>query len=216
MHPSNERRADSNLCAPTQQARSRVLVITVAGVIAILAVLWTSLRPSRSREVSVFNLERRDGVLFVRGETTPFTGEMVERYKDGSPKSRSRVAKGLLHGRSEAWSTHGTLQVREFFRRGISHGLRTKWHDNGAKMSEAMIVNGKLEGTFRRWHENGRLAEQIELRQGQPDGLSLAFHPSGFVKAQAWLRMGEVIDQKFWNDGEIEIPPATSETAGQK
>lgn len=148
------------------------------------------------------NLVVRQGRLHRVGQTTPFTGAMVELYPDGALKSRSMIAGGLLHGASEGWHPNGQLAVREHFRKGVSHGLREKWYADGAKMSEVTIVQGKLQGTFRRWHGNGALAEQIEMREGNADGLSLAYYPSGFLKAQAKLEKGKVVEQRFWPDGE--------------
>ena len=69
-------------------------------------------------------------------------------------------------------------------------------------MSESTIENGEHNGVFRRWHQSGQLAEQVNLVQGKANGLSYSFFPSGYLQARVRLGMGEVVEQRFWEDGE--------------
>jgi antitoxin component YwqK of YwqJK toxin-antitoxin module len=170
----------------------------------VLAVFLSKPRRSDPGPVQLLRSELvlRNGRLHRIGDTNHFSGIMIERYSDGMLRSRTVVLEGLLHGISEGWFTNGQLQVTEHFKHGVSHGARIKWHFNGTKRSEAGIAEGKLDGTFRKWHENGALAEQVEFSNGQPAGVSLAYFPSGTLKARVTLAGGEVIEQKFWKDGE--------------
>jgi antitoxin component YwqK of YwqJK toxin-antitoxin module len=63
-------------------------------------------------------------------------------------------------------------------------------------------VDGKVTGTFRSWHDNGQLSEQIEMKPGRADGLAWAYYPSGFVKTETTMRDGQILNRKFWKDGE--------------
>jgi antitoxin component YwqK of YwqJK toxin-antitoxin module len=179
---------------------------TAAITAAVLAslILWRLLpRPPQAlRQVPSNELVLRDGRSFCQQETAPFKGAIIERYPDGSLKSRSVLSNGLMHGVSEGWYTNGNLQVREHFDKGVSHGMRTKWLADGRKMSEATIENGKIIGTFPRWHENGSLAEEIQMKDGNPDGVSIAYHPDGSLKTRATVQNGKIIEQRFWKAGE--------------
>ncbi len=155
------------------------------------------------REVAVSELERNEEQLFARGETEPFSGWMLELYEEGKMKSRSGILDGRLDGLSEGWFPDGQLQVREYFRLGIAHGTRVRWFPDGTIQSEAEIVEGKLHGTFRRWHPNGVLAEKTEMKRGQANGVSIGFFPSGYVRARVVLEDGNVVEQEFWQDGEM-------------
>jgi antitoxin component YwqK of YwqJK toxin-antitoxin module len=146
------------------------------------------------------NTFRLDGRLMTREATNPVSGEVLERYRDGTLKSSTVFSNGLLHGVSEGFHTNGQIQVREFFTNGVSHGTRTKWYAGGATQSVAEIVGGQLHGWFRRWHENGRLAQEIPMVGGQPDGLSRAWHTNGQLKAEARLEAGRVLSQQFWDE----------------
>ena len=164
-------------------------------------------------EVLRAGLELRSARLYRIGASNTFNGWMVEAHQDGTPRSRSAITNGQLHGWSQGWHTNGQLQVTECFVEGVSQGSRTKWSAAGVKLSEAAIVNGQLHGTYRRWHENGALAEQVEFSAGQPEGVSLAWFESGFLKARAASRAGQVIQQERWKDGEMNASSAMAATA---
>ena len=187
--------------------------VGAVAVAMILVMVWAWLGREKTSlpEVLRSELTSRDGLLFQELGTEPFTGFMIEYYKDGILKSRSQVQEGLLHGVSDGYHPNGQLQVREHFEGNVSHGLRTKWFESGIKMSEATVVEGQLDGTFQRWDETGALVEQIELRKGKAHGFSRAFYPSGYLKAQARMQDGEVINQESWPDNEIKVagvPPS--------
>ncbi len=191
--------------------------VLVAGAIILATTLLLTL-PRTQREAPAeiprSQLIQRDGYWYRQGDTTPFTGAMVENYDSGERKSRSEIVAGLLEGLSESWHTNGQPQCREHFRAGVSQGLRTKWHPNGARLSEVQSVQGKLEGTFRRWHEDGSLHEEIQLVNGMPEGVSRAYYPSGFLRAEARLHEGKLLSQQFWKDGE-QSGTAAASIAGQ-
>lgn len=189
-----------------KKMRNRLVMIGAFGALVLIAamiVLWPGRTPAPEPEVLSTELERRDGLLYVRSESSPFTGLMLERFSDGQLKSRSNVRGGVLHGLSEGWHTNGQLEVQECFQNGVSHGLRQKWNVNGGKMSEGEIVDGVHHGTFRRWHDNGTLAEEVTMRNGEPDGLSRAFYPSGYLKMQVLIRDGKAVETQSWADGEL-------------
>ena len=180
-----------------------MLVVTVSlGIFLVLK------RGSAPREGIQPPLERsrndlvlRDGRLF-DGEM-PFTGLVLEHYDGGALKSCSTVVNGLLEGLSEGRHTNGALQVTEYFVRGVAQGTRTKYHPNGNKLSTATIVDGKIQGHYERWYDDGTQAEQIRLTNGIAHGESFAFYPDGSLKARVHLDQGTVIEQKFFQPGEV-------------
>ena len=181
--------------------------VGAVAVVMILVMLWSWYGREKTSlpEALRSELTSRDGLLFQELGTQPFTGFMIESYKDGILKSRSQVVEGLLHGVSDGYHPNGQIQVREHFEKNISHGLRTKWFASGIKMSEATVVEGQMDGTFQRWDETGTLVEQIALRAGKAHGFSRAFYPSGYLKAQASMQDGEVISQQSWPDNEMKV-----------
>jgi len=195
--------------ASTLVRRGLVVFAFLLGVLGLG--LWLK-RPGPEPTLPAAELVRVDGRFMLRSATNrPFTGWMTEVYPDsGSPRSRSHLTDGRLHGVSEGWHPGGALQVREHFVTGVAEGPVTKWHPNGARLSEGTARAGKLEGVFRRWHDNGMLAEEVTLQHGQPHGLSRAWFPSGSLKAEVTLAAGEVVKQQFWKDGEQPALAATN------
>lgn len=185
--------------------RPRWLMLAGVGMCCLVAAACLFFyRPLKTTvlEVPRSELVLREGRLCLVGETTPFTGVLTERYENGACKSRSSVSNGILHGLSEGWYTNGQRQITEYFTNGVAHGERTKWHENGRLLSQATVLAGKLQGVFRSWAADGSHAQVIEMKDGQPDGLSLAFYPSGFLKAEVRLHDGQVVQSRFWRDGE--------------
>lgn len=190
--------------------RSRPVVLTALAILTCVLAVSRLLRdpgPESSSFPSPIEVARTDLVLLDKrlhlpGQAVPFNGTVLERYPDGTLRSRSAVSNGLLHGLSQGWYTNGQLQVSEHFVAGASDGLRTKWYPSGAKLSEAQIADGRLHGRFRRWHENGTLSEDLEFADGQPEGVAHAWFPSGNLKARVVAQAGQPIEQQFWSDGE--------------
>lgn len=194
----------------TTRKRRRAVGITLAVAGVALGTWWTLRSPAIPVQpvLGLNDLVRRDGRLILRSATNqPFTGWLVEQHPDGTLKSRSQVVRGVLNGVSEGWHTNGQMQVREHFTEGVANGVRVKWHANGATQSVATIAQGKVQGRFLRWFEDGTLSEDVPMQDGQPEGVSRAFYPSGFVKAEVRLKAGQIVEQRFWNDGEV---PASS------
>lgn len=180
----------------------KVLLSGIVGLGLLLAAAWL-LRPRVVSEVPLAELERRDGVFFLRsGTNQTFNGWVVDRYSGGTLMSRSRVVEGRLHGVSEGWHTNGLPQVREHFSRGIAEGPVIRWHPNGARLSEGIARAGKLEGRFVRWHPDGRVAEEYAMIAGSPDGLARSWHPDGSLKGEVRFSNGVVVARQFWKPGE--------------
>ncbi len=134
-------------------------------------------------------VSQRDGSWYRQGETTPFTGVMVETYETGGRKSRSEIAEGRLEAGLRAGTPTVNPALGVFSCRGFPR-TANKMAPEWPKLSEVQLVQGKLEGTFRRWYEDGSLYEEIQLVNGKPEGVSRAFYPAVFLRAEARLHNG--------------------------
>jgi len=190
-----------------RRASQPVLAALVCCGVAL--VFWSAVRfwsagdpPETAAERTSAELIRQAGALWEKSTQRPFTGWLVERYPEGSLRSRSWLSNGVLSGISEGWHTNGVLQIQEHFLAGVSEGPVTRWRDDGSKVSEGVAQAGKLEGWFRRWHTNGQMSEEVTLRVGEPFGLSRSWFPSGSLQAEVRLDAGRVVTQHFWKDGD--------------
>lgn len=199
---------------PALRVRRHRYLALVAALLAAAGVGFASHLQLRAVRTGVIaetavpfqSLDRRDGLLYRRNSTTPFTGWMLDVREDGGLRSRTHVSFGLLEGVSEGYYSDGALQIREHFSRGIPEGLRTTWSAAGHKVSEGTFVAGKQEGLYRRWHENQTPEIEAAFLNGKPNGISRAWYASGFLKAETLMREGEVLERHDYQDGQQRVP----------
>lgn len=164
-----------------------------AEVLAIVIVLgggWLWWQRGEPRMVVRSELDLREGVLFVRGEETPFDGRLVENYPGGARKLSIEIHAGVADGISLGWFESGQLEVEEHFVRGLSHGQRTRWYASGRKRCVASVVRGQLYGSYEEWHPNGRKAMEVTYRNGKPDGVARAWSDAGIAEPLRLYRDG--------------------------
>jgi len=124
-------------------------------------------------------VEFRDGLLRLSGQSEPFDGILIENWSASRRKAEVPVRDGRVDGVTRGWYESGVQEVEEGFRAGVSHGWRTRWHPNGRIKSRVWIQHGMLAGFFHEWHSNGRLAQITPLRSGQAWGEVIAWGESG-------------------------------------
>lgn len=188
--------------------RRRRTFAVAAGILLAAAGVTVYLRmnkPDWPAEVTIAELEKREGRLYLRGESRPYSGLLVEDYvgEGAGRKSELEIRDGRIHGRGRGWHENGQLEVEEHFVDGVSHGTRTRWYANGSRRSEAAIVGGALNGPYREWHENGTLAVAMNMVSGKPDGLVEAWHPDGSPKSRVMMKEGEILNREFFPAGEV-------------
>lgn len=196
----------SDLNAPRRVLLLGMLLVAIVGAAGMALHRaargrMVSAEPPAPASVPRPEVEVRDGRIYQRGFSEPFTGWMTDHHATGELKLRTFVRGGLLDGDSDGWFTNGVQELHERFEAGLPHGPRITWYPNGQKCSEGQLVSGRQEGIYRRWHENGQLAAEAEFAAGKPHGHSRAWYPSGSLKAEAWVTHGEVTNHQVFADG---------------
>ncbi len=177
--------------------------LVVIGCLFALLFYPPKIPPTPLVEIGMTNIAKTNGLIWKSGDTSPFSGFLVDRFPDGKVLSRSEIKNGKMDGISQGYDTNGTLQVKEHFVAGVSDGVREKWYPDGTLMVKGTIVAGEFHGTFQRWHTNGQLSEVMQMNRGKAHGEAFGFYPSGYRKSFTRLNTGEVSDQILWKDGEI-------------
>ena len=72
----------------------------------------------------------KNGLLYRKGLQNPFTGRLIELYKDGSLSVESSYLEGLPHGRQLRFFPDGNPALEAIFDNGILVGVKTKWLKN--------------------------------------------------------------------------------------
>ena len=99
------------------------------------------------REISAAKVEKRDGLLYVKGENKPFTGPEIGLYEDTS-KWETPYENGLRHGVRVI--TYEKVIKHITFKHGIQHGLYLmEDREDGTIILEHLYENGKKIRTIK-------------------------------------------------------------------
>ena len=88
-------------------------------------------------------LQERDGLLYLSGESEPFSGWAKSMHDSGQVEVLGRLKDGKRDG------------------------PYTSWHENGQKESEQPMKGGEKHGLFRGWHENGQKGAEVTFKDGE-------------------------------------------------
>jgi antitoxin component YwqK of YwqJK toxin-antitoxin module len=127
------------------------------------------------KEVNFEELEEREGIYYVSGSDTPYTGKSFTLNENGKKASKRN------------------------FKDGKQDGLQTRWYENGQKKNEANGKDGKMDGLYTEWFENGQKKVEANYKDGKMDGLVVEWHENGQKKGEATFKDDEPISGKFWN-----------------
>ena len=99
------------------------------------------------------------GVLYRKNINRPFTGRVIEKFKDGTVSLESSYLDGLPHGQQLRRFKSGKPALEAIFDQGILSGIKTKWWRNGNIREEEYWSEGKFFGR-RLWDESGRMIRE--------------------------------------------------------
>ena len=99
-------------------------------------------------------------IMYVVGESEPFSGMGVWYNKDGSKSKESVYEKGKLHGTEMRYTKDGSKRFEiPVYVDGKKHGTQITYRSDGSKEEETPYVKGKLHGTeveYHRWGDKWR------------------------------------------------------------
>lgn len=109
---------------------------------------------------------RQDGLAYLPGESTPFTGDAVQLHYDRTPPRlhiRTPYRNGKKDGTKCTYSSGGKLKEERTYKAGLPISC-VVYHGNGQKKIELKLNSRDLgEGPYRRWHDNGVLEAESRL-----------------------------------------------------
>ena len=122
-------------------------------------------------------LEFREGVVYLKGSDTPYTGKAFALYENGQKRAE------------------------ENFKDGKPDGLQIYWHENGQKDGEGNFKDGKMDGSWVYWYENGQKDGEGTYKDGKGDGLWTEWHENGQKSYEETYKDGKLVEgsEKWWN-----------------
>ena len=149
------------------------------------------------REVLYEDLEERERVKYVKGETEPFTGTAIQYCKlvPGGVKFIRPAIDG-----DEAWKRLETPYVD-----GRRHGMHIIYRKDGFKQRELPYVNGKIEGKVIDYREDGSKWMEQEFLNDKMDGMLVEFREDGSKKSEVRRVHYKKVGEEVWfsEDGSV-------------
>jgi len=124
----------------------------------------------KTEGVNEEELEERDGIAYLKGSNTPYTGKAYSL--------------GWLGIRSEG-----------MFKEGLREGVLTTWYGNGTKGSEVTFKNGIREGLALTWTVEGEWESKIIFG---PEGLATWFYKSGQKESEGAFESDQISQRGVW------------------
>ena len=163
--------------------------LSVTLVVAILSIIIFNSKEFHQDQYKT-SLFLKNGVIYVEGESFPFTGRMLDTL-DNKMMVEFDVVNGLKNGEFFLYSVSGKLKAYGYMQNNKNDGAweyfydngqlectgefnndeptgRWIWfYDNGFKKCEGIYLNGKLHGKWLKYDEEGYLCLLINYLGGE-------------------------------------------------
>ena len=107
-------------------------------------------------------LEEREGIIYLKGSDTLFTGKAYELYENGVKKGEVNYKDGQIVGLGSQWYENGVKKLSEVnYKDGRLNGLVTGWHENGQKKGEVTYKDDEMISA-KWWNSKG---EPVDSRE---------------------------------------------------
>jgi len=103
------------------------------------------------------SLEARDGLVYIKDDSKPFSGRADSRYENGELKSSITYENGKKEGLVRSWFESGKMQMESTYKDGKQDGLTRSWFDSGQLKMEATYKDDEEDGLRRTWYGNGQI-----------------------------------------------------------
>jgi len=119
-----------------------------------------------SVESSLSEVQLKNGKMFDRKTSKPYSGSIMQYYAENQPKRKSRYRDGLAEGNWSIWYKNGQQKKRLYYRDGKKEGPATSWYPDGTEKEEGRYGRGMKDGVWTKWYPNGVKKEEKSFRSG--------------------------------------------------
>ena len=123
-----------------------------------------------SGELTEKDLVEKDGLVYEKGSSKPFSGMISEEYPNGNLKYRKRFKDGKYNGSVVEFYENGKKKVESTYDMGKRKELYSEWYDNGQQKVRAFYTKGIRDGAYREYNKDGRIKVDTNFRNGKPIG----------------------------------------------
>jgi hypothetical protein len=137
-------------------------------LLSLFLLLSTSVLADNNENcITSTDVEKRDGLYYLAGQDTPFTGTSKCIFPGGQVLFVVEIRDGNKHGKNTWWYENGSKQSVSNYKNGKLNGKWTQWYENGHKQSVSYHKDGKLNGKWTKWQYNGQKQSVIKYKDGR-------------------------------------------------
>ena len=111
--------------------------------IFVLILSLTMLISYAQRKEKYENLEAKNGLMYVKGETKPYTGKCYTTHDNGKLGMGGYYVNGKMNGNWIWWYKNGNKKRYTQYKNGVKHGKNIYYYKNGVKKSEIIYDNNR-------------------------------------------------------------------------
>jgi len=166
--------------------------------------------------VNIEEFKFREGIGYLKGSDTPYTGKYYGLYENGQKQVEGNVKNGKRDELVTKWYENGNKKEEENYKDGKPDGLWTQWYENGQKKRELNQKDGKRHGLNVEWYKNGKKSQEGNWKDDKLDGLWVVWHENGQKAVEAnykdgkeegletqWHENGQKGIEKNYKDGKL-------------
>ncbi len=112
-------------------------------------------------------LEFREGIAYLKGSDTPYTGQDFLLHENGQKKGVGNYKDGKENGLFVAWDANGRKKSEINYKGGKEEGVWMWWHENGQKGGERNYRDGVLVSR-KWWNDKGEPIDVFGRRINDP------------------------------------------------
>lgn len=172
----------------------------------LLMFLITNLCLAMQRGVESNQIENRDGVVYLKGTNTPYTG-MVKYMKD-----REYYVNGIANGKWLTFFDNGGIKSIGNWANGKLNGKYILYSEQGYKISQTTYINGVENGGYEMYYPDGRLHIKGQTSNGRPVGIWRFYNYDGSLKREINYNQTQATMDQITQQAEMENNNAPTNT----
>lgn len=122
--------------------------------------------------------------------------ERIERFADGSVKSRVQIVNGKKEGLMIDYYQDGKVWGERLFQNDLQTGRTVFYYPEGRIKEVQYYVEGKRQGGDTIWYQDGHIQFIVQLENDKKNGYMRKWSPEGVLVYEARFEMDTLVEVK--------------------
>jgi len=158
--------------------------------IALLIILC-SLSITSFGQTLIDDLENINGVMKMKGESEPFSGNFIEKDEEGATIGTGTFLNGLMDGTRTTFYPNGGKRMERTYIEGYANGVGTDYYENGKTKLTGDFKDGEETGKWTFYFETGEVRVVFHYKNGVQHGEYLEYSKDGTLLKKRYARQGQ-------------------------